>query len=594
MKRLPVTVRRLASVVGSLLVMAGLALTSDAADNNNKKPPATTDSKKQAGDEKKPAYPSHPDAKNVKIVPDAWRSAPHKPLTPAEVDELLARELKSDKLTPSPLTTDEQFIRRATLDLTGKLPLPADVEEFVADKEPAKRSKLIDRLLASDEYPRHWARYWRDVLVARATSERVKRTGLALRFEDWMMGELKANRSWGDIAHEIIQANGELRFDNTDAKNGDLFFMFSHEGADAANERAAEVSRIFMGIQIQCAQCHDHPSDIWKRNQFHELAAFFARTRERPIRDQQRLVGFALFSTPRGEHEMPDKDDPKKTTTIHPKFLTGETINHGLEDLERRKALAKFVTSRDNYWFSAAYVNRIWGDLMGQGFYQPVDNMGPLQEATYPNLLVRLAASFKATNYDEKALFRLIMNSQAYQRQIRLGDQSNDHLHFAGSYPTRLRADALWDSLVGALGPLQPERPGMGMGGAGGKGPMPGPFMRRFGLEGIFQATFGFDPSTKSDEVEGSVPQALMLMNNPAINNRMRAGGNTVLEKILTSYPDNDEAIKMLYLRVLARKPTANEAETCRKYIAEVGKRNEAFEDILWTLTNSAEFQTKR
>jgi hypothetical protein len=583
------TSSRLLCVIGALVGIASLVLPGYAADD--KKPATSTANKKPAGDDKKPAYPSHPDAKNVKITPDAWKTAPHQPLTPPQVDQLLSQELKNDKLTPAPPTSDEQFIRRVTLDLTGKLPLPADVEEFAADKDPTKRHKLIDRLLASDEYAHHWARYWRDVLLARATSERVKRTGLALRFEEWMMGELKANRSWGDIVHDIIQASGELRFDSADAKNGDLFFMFSHEGADAANERAAEVSRVFLGIQIQCAQCHDHPSDIWKRNQFHELAAFFARTRERPIRDQQRLVGFALISTPRGEHEMPDKDDPKKTTTVHPKFLTGEIINHGMDDQDRRKALAKFITSKENYWFSAAYVNRIWGDLMGQGFYQPVDNMGPLQEATYPNLLVRLAASFKASNYDTKALFRLIMNSQAYQRQIRLGDQANEHLHFAGTYPTRLRADALWDSLVGALGPLQPERPGMGV---GGKGPMPGPFMRRFSLEGVFEATFGFDPSTKSDEVEGSVPQALMLMNNPAINNRMKATGNTVLEKILTSYPDNDEAIKMLYLRVLARKPTANEADTCRKYLAEVGKRNEAFEDILWTLTNSAEFQTKR
>ncbi len=595
MKLQRTSLRRLAWILGSLLLATWLALPSLAADN--KKPAANNDSKKPAGDDKKPNYPARPDARNVKIIPDAWQTVAHKAITSQELDQFLAKELKADKLQASPLTTDEQFIRRVSLDLIGKLPLPADVEEFVKSTEPAKRSKLIDKLLASDDYARHWARYWRETVMARATSERIKRGfQMPQHFEDWMFAELKANRSWGQIAHDIITATGELHFQPDDAKvSGEAFVLLSHEGPDGANERAAEISRVFMGIQIQCAQCHDHPSDIWKRNQFHEMAAFFARTRERRVvnpdpKAGNRQLGIALQSLPRGEHQMPDKDDPKKTTTIEPRFLTGQTLSPGLDDLARRQALAGFITSKDNYWFSAAFVNRVWGELVGQGFYQPVDNMGPLQEATYPNVLLQLAGSFRATNYDAKTLFRLVMNSQTYQRQIRLGDQANEHLHFAGIYPTRLPADALWESLVAALGGFAPPPsgpPGMVPGGGG-------PYARRMGFEAIFRETFGFDPSTKSDEVEGSVPQALMLMNNPAINGRMRAFGGTNLAKILNSYSDDCEALNMLYLRSLARKPSAHEVETCLAHIKEVGKRNEAFEDIQWALINSAEFQTKR
>jgi hypothetical protein len=590
-------VRRVFWIFANLFALTWLGLPGWAADNQ-----------KPAGAEKKPNYPARPDTKNVKIIPEAWKTLGNKTIAPHELDQLLIKELNADKLQTAPRTTDEQFIRRVTLDLTGKLPLPADVEEFVKDADPAKRSKLIDRLLASDDYARHWARYWRETVVARATSERVKRGfQMPQRFEDWMFTQLKANHSWGQIAHDIIAATGELHYlpsppgPSPDAArgergegNGEAFLLLSHEGPDGANERAAEVSRVFLGIQIQCAQCHDHPSDIWKRNQFHEMAAFFARTRERPVRNpdpsaQMKQIGIALVSLPRGEHQMPAKDDPKKTTTIQPKFLTGQTIKEGLDDFDRRKALANFITSKDNYWFSAAFVNRVWGELVGQGFYQPVDNMGPLQESTYPNVLLHLAGSFRASNYDVKGLFRLVMNSQAYQRQIRLGDQANEHLHFAGIYPTRLPADALWESLVGALGmfPAPPVGP-QGMGPGGGR------FAGRFGLEAVFRDTFGFDPSTKSDEVEGSVPQALMLMNNPAINNRMKAAGGTNLSKILNSYTDDSEAIKMLYLRTLARKPTVRELETCLAFIHEVGKRNDAFEDIQWTLINSAEFQSKR
>src|SRR5207237_7450319 len=141
------------------------------------------------------------------------------------------------------------------------------------------------------------------------------------------------------------------------------------------------------------------------------------------------------------------------------------------------------------------YVNRVWGELMGQSFYQPVDDMGPKKEAVFPTVLIRLTGAFRGTNYDVKEMFRAIMTSQTYQRQIRLGDSTDQHLHFAAAYPTRLRADALWDALVSVLGNLAGPQAGM-------RRP-PGPFAQRFGLEGSVKDEFGFDPSTKADDVEG-------------------------------------------------------------------------------------------
>jgi hypothetical protein len=543
--------------------------------------------KPSSEDKKAPAEAKKP----VAVLPSAviseqtWQKAARTPLKVGEIDQLLAAKFKEHKITPAKLTSDEQFIRRVTLDLTGHLPMPADVEEFLADKSPNKRAKLIDSLLETDEYAEHWARYWSAVISTRLPDLRGQL--LVRSFNKWLAGELKKNTSWGDITSAMITAEGSSRLDEPD-KNGQNFFLLSRFGADANTERAAETSRVFLGMQIQCAQCHDHPSDIWKRQQFHEFAAHFGRLapQPRPIRDGMRLVGFQLASRPFGEYQMPDKDNPKKSAPIDPRFLNGKATGAKLTDKERRQKLAKAIIDKENYWFAGAYVNRIWGELLGQSFYQPVDDMGPQKEAVFGDVLARIAGSFRGSNYDIKGLFRTIMNSQAYQRQIRLGESTDEHVLFAGIYPTRLRGDALWQSLVDVLGKMggpPPARPGVG-----------GPFAGFQGLENLFKQEFNFDPSTKSDEVEGSIPQALLLMNNPVINQRIKATGTNLLARVLKSYPKDDTALRLLYLRALSRRPTEKELSRCLAYVSKVGNRAEAFEDILWTLLNSTEFQTRR
>jgi hypothetical protein len=536
----------------------------------------------------KPVAPPAP--RSSLLTSDAWRSAPRTPVTPEEIDQLVAHELTEAKIDPAPLTSDEQFLRRVSLDVTGKLLTPAEVEQFLADRDPQKRARLIDRLLQSDDYASHWARYWRDVIESRITEPRGRI--LAKAFEEWMTDQLNANKSWAEIARALITAEGQIRFGQLEQnkEGGAAFFLASHLGAAAADERAAETSRVFLGIRIQCAQCHNHPFDQWKQVQFHELAAYYARLRERQIRENQMAVGLELFSAPRGEHEMPSKEDPKKTFLTHPRFLDGRSPGQDLSDKVRRDALARAIVDKNNYWFAGAYVNRIWGVLLGQSFYEPVDDMGPGKEVLFAPVLVRLAASFQATEYDMKALLRAILNSQTYQRQIRPGDATDSHLHFAASCPTRLQPDALWGALLEALGglnlPAAPIRQA-GPAAAARLGP-------RAGLEALFKSEFAYDPSQKADEVEGSIPQALMLMNGRPFNQRMLARGENPLVQILKDHPENDDALRTLYLRTLARKPTDRERDKCLNYIRTAATRAEAFEDIFWALINSTEFQMKR
>jgi hypothetical protein len=550
---------------GTVVVLAGWCVAVAAADDQK------SEAKSEAGTLATSA-----------ISQDQWLRASTAPLNAGEIDRLVEREWKNAGVRPSPLTTDEQFLRRVWLDLTGKLPMPADIREFLADRDPHKRAKVIDRLLETDDYASHWAGYWHDVIASRITDFRGRL--LARSFGIWLTDQFKKNKSWAEITRTTLTAEGKASFTDPN-QNGQAFFLASRLGADAVTEQAAETSRVFLGIQIQCAQCHDHPSDVWKREQFHEFAAYFARVQSRPFRDGNRLAGLQLVSRFFGEHRMPAKKDPKQTAAMTPRFLDGTGPGAGKGDLDRRRSLADAIVSKSNPWFAAAYVNRIWGELMGQAFYQPVDDLGPLKEATMPDVLVRVAGAFRGSNYDIKRLFRELMNSKTYQRQMRPGDGSEEHLLFAAAYPRRLDANSLWQALELTLGKMG----GVPFGRMG-----PGPFAALQSFENVFKDEFGFDPSSRPVDVEGSVSQVLLMMNNPTINQKIQAGGKNLLARILKSYPDNDEALRMVYLRTLARRPTDRERDRCRQHIRTAGSRAEAFEDILWALLNSTEFQTKR
>lgn len=547
------------------------------------------------------------------IPASVWKGASRTSATPAEIDGMINAALARAGMKPAAVVGDEQFLRRAYLDLWGRPPRAEELSAFLADRSTDKRARVIDKLLDGDAYARHWAGYWQDVISVRLVG--FEGRILARSFRPWMTEQIKKNRPWGDITRDMLTATGTARFDDSDGKAGAAYFLASHRGADAVVEQTAETARVFLGIQINCAQCHDHPFDSWKREQFHELAAYFARVRSRLVIDPEtrgtrniRFIGVELVSTDRGggfgmmrpgmgrfggsnEYRMPAKEGGTRGggTVVHPKPLEGKAPSRGLPDKDRRKSLADSITSKDNHWFAAAYTNRIWGVLLGQPFYAQVDDLGPQRDAVHGEVLARLAASFAGSGHDMKALFRTIMNTEAYQRESRVGSSRGEHNLFAHSYPTRLRPTQVYASLVNTLGSLG------GGGGGGGRGMM---MMGRGGfgggVEGMIRTEFGFDPSLKNDDVESSIPQALILMNSTQVNQKVRATRGNFLGKVLADHAKNGPALDAVYLQALGRKPTVREKEKCESYIAKVGSRSEAFEDILWAVINSAEFQTRR
>jgi hypothetical protein len=287
------------------------------------------------------------------------------------------------------------------------------------------------------------------------------------------------------------------------------------------------------------------------------------------------------------EHYMPDLENPsaRGTLTAPALFVTGQRLRFGATDEQRRGSLASWLTSADNEWFAKAIVNRLWSELVGEGFYEPVDDMGPDRECSAPQTLTLVSSQFVASGHDLKWLFTTIMSTDAYQRNSQ-SRRKTDEQPFAANVPQRLRADQILENLTGALD----LRGGPGLRGRGAR--QGGAAMGPRGRGGNpLVASFGFDPSEPRDEVTGSIPQALALMNAPQINQAVNARRpNSSLAQLVSSTADSELVIRKLYLRTLAREPSDSEIATCMNYLKDVGNRIEAFEDLQWALVNSTEF----
>jgi hypothetical protein len=477
-----------------------------------------------------------------------------------------------------PLADDEAFLRRIYLDLTGKLPIPKAIEAFLADADPQKRAKQIDRLLESDTYAVNWARYWRDTVTYHTPA-----SGNYLRwklFDEWMVEQFRRNRSWGAIVAALVTATG---INDECAPVNYLTALYGNPV-----EIAATTSRVFLGVQLQCAQCHNARTEPWKREQFHELVAFFGRAKIIQHKDVNgRGTPYAIEGREDGQYAMTDKKDPQRLIVMTPRFLTGEALSLEATDTERRSALARLLTSPKNPWFAKSYVNRMWTALMGWGFYASVNDLGSGPAPRYPEVLDRLATDWTNTGYDIRWLFRTLANTQVYQRHLQPRSSSETPTVIAVC-PSRLRPEQIFEALVKSLGFSETDK----------SIPAPAPssapaVARHSGLRHMIYQAFKVDPSLPAEEVQGTIPQALLMMNSVLVNTFVAAKGKTYLAEALGKGLSDDEILLSLYERTLARKPSSDEIATCKSYLEKVGNRKEALEDVFWSLVNSTEFLTK-
>jgi hypothetical protein len=348
------------------------------------------------------------------------------------VDEHVFAKLKVLQIEPAPLCTDGEFVRRAHLDAVGRLPTPAEVRAFLADKEPKKRAKLIDALLERPEFADWWALKWSDRL---GVNQRFVGKIGALKYYQWVRGAMAANVPEDEFARTVLTASGP-NYSNPPAG----FFRRLR----SPELRAEEVAQLFMGARVQCAKCHNHPGENWTQDDYYGLAAFFARV-------QYRSGPFFVQIYDKEETVLAKRDGelkhPRTGLAVKPKFPGGAAVAIP-PNVDPRAAFADWLTAPGNPYFARAAVNRIWFHLLGRGVVDPVDDLRSTNPPSVPALLDALAADLVKSGFDRKHLIRTVMNSRVYQSSGRKTATSGDDVKYFSRYvPRRLGAEALLDAV---------------------------------------------------------------------------------------------------------------------------------------------------
>jgi hypothetical protein len=487
-------------------------------------------------------------------------AADFRPLS-KHIDAEINQKLAAETVPASPRADDAEFLRRAYLDLTGVIPPAGKVTAFLDSKEPDKRAKLIDELLASPAFGKHMADIWDKLLFHRATDNRAVK---AEPLTQWLEKRFNVNEGWDRLVTELLTATG------TQEENGASTYFLSQLTAD---KMVDSTSKLFMGVKMECAQCHNHPFTGWKQNDYWGMAAFFMKVRvQGNTKNANRGATPAVSESDRGRQ----KNLPESAKNLPPKFFKGEQPKVSGSD-PLRPLLAKWLTSPENKFFARAMVNRVWGHLFGSGIINPIDDMHEDRVASHPELLAELSKEFAAGGFDVKNLFRAICNSDAYQRTSKpVPGNEKDVVLFSHMNIKVFTPEQLYDSLIAVLG--EPTR-GEAKTGKAPANAKRGPITPRD------QFISFFDPgeNTKATDYESGIPQALRLMNHP-----FTARASVKAARELAQGEPNEKAIEKLYLATLSRRPTAEERAKLTQY---AGKHSsDGYGDILWALVNSSEF----
>lgn len=479
------------------------------------------------------------------------------------IDELLGRRWLASGVKPAQPASDAEFIRRAYLDLTGRIPRVAEVRAFLSDNRPERRALLIDTLLTKPDHATHFANTWRGFLLPDGNQQ--VQFGGAGPFEGWLRGKFADNERYDKVVSELVLAQGQY------TTSGPVIYYTALELKP--EELAASTSRAFLGVQIQCAQCHDHPFDHWKQQDFWGYAAFFARL-TRPVAPQQ--IAFAVSDAKEGEVKLPNTDE-----VVPPRFLKGE-VSPDKEGLTRRHALAAWLTASDNPYFAKAAVNRVWGQLFGRGIVNPLDDMGAHNEPSHPELLDELASYFACSGFDVRNLIRTLANSQAYQLSSIASEEDNSPPELFSSMAMKaLTAEQLYDCLSVAV--CRRENPANG---------------QFVGNQAFDQNRLSFltrfrTPAGLSSDYHGGIPQALTLMNGGLVAEATHLERSDVLVSLSAPFFNDRQRIETLFYAVLSRPPSETERVKFEGYVnaRSAGlEKQAALSDILWALLNSAEF----
>lgn len=487
------------------------------------------------------------------------------------VDELIDAKLKRLRIQPSPPASDAEFLRRVYLDLTGQLPAPEVVPAFLADpaESEVKRSRVIDQLTGSPEYLDFWTLKWGDLL--RANRKFMSYKGVWI-FREWIRDSVASNKPYDQFVRELLTARGST-FENPAAS----FFRAARD----AKEAMETTTQLFLGVRMVCAQCHDHPFERWTQNQYYQMAAFFAAIGVRPGFQS----GEEIIYEKRQENEI---RHPKSGMVVQPEFLVpAHPVSISPTAGDRRATLVQWLTSPENPFFAKAIVNRIWSYFFGRGIIDPVDDIRSSNPAVNEALLNALAENFVKHGYDLRHLMKTIVSSRAYQSSfVSNAWNEDDALNFSHQVPRRLTAEQLADAISLATGSRFefPEVPGDFRAGE-----LPDPHVGMGGFLDLFGRPQREQPCECERRSEMSLPQALNLLNGPAVADAI-ADPKGRIARLVLSGAGQREIIEELYLATLSRFPKEDEYALAANYFREKESRATAAQDLLWALMNSHGF----
>lgn len=512
---------------------------------------------------------------------------PQYPVIPRSnfIDEFVFEKLRRFRIAPSELASDSEFLRRICLDLTGTLPPPVRTREFLASRDPKKREKLIDTLIASPEFVDYWTFRFDDVFRVSVFSNGISPKWSQM-YADWVRESIAANKPYDQIARERLTAQGY---------DGPTRHFLPYDVIGPPGETMAEEVRVFFGRRLDCAQCHNHPYESWSQDQFWGLAAFFGRL----FKMGDTGAEYVIFDHPL-DQAMGNGDvngslkmlHPRTKAELKPALLDGTGVRaSGLEN--PRKALAEWMVKHP--YFAEAAVNRMWSYFFGRGIVDPVDDFRTTNPPTHPELLERLAQEFRAHNHDLRYLIRTIVNSRTYQLSGRANDSNrSDRTNYSHALTRPLDAEVLLDAVADVTGVPEVFTTGVSdIAKATGQAPagtraitlrQPDLFFSRF-LDVYGRPNRLTLPERNN---RANLGQALNMLAGQVLNEKLSAPGGR-LQKLLADKTD-EEIIEEVYMRAYVRNPATEELRDVQRLIVGRPDREEALKDLVWAVLCSREF----
>jgi hypothetical protein len=523
---------------------------------------------------------------------------PLDPLPDAElvalIDEELVQYWTDYRATPAAKAPDSQWCRRVYLRILGRIPTVGELERFVRDNRTDKKERLVDELLYGDEYVEEFARNWTSIftnaLIGRVGGTQADDLASREGLQQYLRRSLYENKPYDQVAYELIAAEGASRPGAADY-NGATNFLLAGM-SDQATLATSRTARVFLGQQIQCTQCHDHPENDWKQNRFWELNAFFRqmhaerdpRTGEVRLADRD-VVGDGGDAD---EAEIYYEQPSGKMLVAYPALSDTPAVGRSglVNEVNRRDELARRIVGHDD--FARAAVNRVWAHFFGYGFTRPFDDMGPHNPPSHPELLDLLAEQFRAHEFDVKGLIRWIALSRSFglSSDVPAGavvdnPTSGGTLPLFSYYYTR---------------PMQPEEVFTSLELVAAAYDARGDFAAQQREQtqwlGQFMRNLGTDEGEESSTFQGTINQSLMMMNGPLMRRATSVEHSNLLSRVAASRISPEEKVEHLFLAALARKPNRAELALASRLVAAAPRANpaEPLEDIWWALLNSNEF----